>query len=232
MNRILLADDDVELGEMLKQYLATEGFAVDTALDGDTALAMARAGNYDLVILDVMMPGKNGLDVLRELRAESLTPVLMLTARGEDVDSIVGLELGADDYLAKPSSPRVLVARVRAILRRAEGAHASSYKSGAPRSLTVDDLEIHPGARQVYRRGAPLPMTSTEYSVLDVLLHEAGRVVSKTTLCERALGRKLTRYDRSLDMHVANLRKKLGPRDDGEERIKTVRGVGYQYTLA
>ena len=226
MSRILLADDDVELGEMLTQYLAAEGFAVDTANDGETALAKARSGNYDLIVLDVMMPRMNGFDVLRELRAKSLIPVLMLTARGEDVDSIVGLELGADDYLAKPCNPRVLVARVRAILRRAESANAPD----GPAILKLGDLEINAGTRRVQLRGQPVAMTSTEYSVLEVLLHEAGHVVSKANLSERALGRKLTRYDRSLDMHVASLRKKLGPLDGGEERIKTVRGVGYQYT--
>ena len=226
MSRILLADDDVELGEMLTQYLAAEGFAVDTANDGETALAKARSGNFDLVVLDVMMPRMNGFDVLRALRASSLIPVLMLTARGEDVDSIVGLELGADDYLAKPCNPRVLVARVRAILRRAESANAPD----GPAILKLGDLEINAGTRRVQLRGQPVAMTSTEYSVLEVLLHEAGHVVSKANLSERALGRKLTRYDRSLDMHVASLRKKLGPLDGGEERIKTVRGVGYQYT--
>ena len=226
MSRILLADDDVELGEMLTQYLAAEGFAVDTAHDGETALAKARSGNYDLVVLDVMMPRMNGFDVLRELRARSLIPVLMLTARGEDVDSIVGLELGADDYLAKPCNPRVLVARVRAILRRAESASTPD----GPAILKLGDLEINAGTRRVQLRGQPVAMTSTEYSVLEALLHEAGHVVSKANLSERALGRKLTRYDRSLDMHVASLRKKLGPLDGGEERIKTVRGVGYQYT--
>jgi DNA-binding response OmpR family regulator len=226
VSRILLADDDVELGEMLTQYLAAEGFAVDTAHDGETALAKARGGDFDLVILDVMMPRMNGFDVLRELRAKSLIPVLMLTARGEDVDSIVGLELGADDYLAKPCNPRVLVARVRAILRRAESAGAPD----GPAILKLGDLEINAGTRRVRLRGQPVAMTSTEYSVLEVLLHEAGHVVSKANLSERALGRKLTRYDRSLDMHVASLRKKLGPLDGGEERIKTVRGVGYQYT--
>jgi two-component system, OmpR family, response regulator len=230
MNRILLADDDVELGEMLTQYLAAEGFAVDAAHDGETALAKARSGNYDLVILDVMMPRMNGFDVLRELRAKSLIPVLMLTARDEDVDSIVGLELGADDYLGKPCNPRVLVARVRAILRRAETAGTPESQDGAPPVLKIGDIEMHPGTRRVQRHGQPVAMTSTEYSVLEVLLHEAGRVVSKATLSERALGRKLTRYDRSLDMHVASLRKKLGALDGGEERIKTVRGVGYQYT--
>lgn len=226
VSRILLADDDVELGEMLTQYLAAEGFAVDTAHDGETALAKARSGDFDLVVLDVMMPRLNGFDVLRELRAKSLIPVLMLTARGEDVDSIVGLELGADDYLAKPCNPRVLVARVRAILRRAESASAPD----GPAILKLGDLELHAGTRRVQLRGQAVAMTSTEYSVLEVLLHEAGHVVSKANLSERALGRKLTRYDRSLDMHVASLRKKLGPLDGGEERIKTVRGVGYQYT--
>jgi two-component system, OmpR family, response regulator len=230
MNRILLADDDVELGEMLTQYLATEGFAVDTAHDGETALAKARSGDYDLVVLDVMMPRMSGFDVLRELRAKSLTPVLMLTARGEDVDSIVGLELGADDYLAKPCNPRVLVARVRAILRRAESAGAPEGQEDAPPVLKLGDVEMHPGTRRVLLRGEAVALTSTEYSVLEALLHEAGRVVSKANLSELALGRKLTRYDRSLDMHVASLRKKLGPLDGGEERIKTVRGVGYQYT--
>ncbi len=230
MSRILLADDDVELGEMLTQYLAAEGFAVDTAHDGETALAKARSGDYDLVVLDVMMPRMNGFDVLRELRAKSLIPVLMLTARGEDVDSIVGLELGADDYLAKPCNPRVLVARVRAILRRAETAGAPDNQKDTPPILKLGDIEMHPGTRRVQLRGQPVAMTSTEYCVLEVLLQEAGRVVSKANLSERALGRKLTRYDRSLDMHVASLRKKLGPLDGGEERVKTVRNIGYQYT--
>ncbi len=230
MSRILLADDDVELSEMLTQYLAAEGFTVEAVNDGETALAQALAGKYDLVILDVMMPRLNGLDVLRTLRTKSLIPVLMLTARGEDVDSIVGLELGADDYLAKPCNPRVLVARIRAILRRAEDTVASGAEHGTPQTLTLGDLEMHTGTRRVSCRGESIALTSTEYTVLEVLLREAGHVVSKTNLSERALGRKLTRYDRSLDMHVVSLRKKLGPLDSGEERIKTVRGVGYQYT--
>jgi DNA-binding response OmpR family regulator len=230
MSRILLADDDVELSEMLTQYLAAEGFTVEAVNDGETALAKAQAGKYDLVILDVMMPRLNGLDVLRTLRTKSLIPVLMLTARGEDVDSIVGLELGADDYLAKPCNPRVLVARIRAILRRAEDTVASGAGHDTPQTLTLGDLEMHTGTRRVSCRGESIALTSTEYTVLEVLLREAGHVVSKTNLSERALGRKLTRYDRSLDMHVVSLRKKLGPLASGEERIKTVRGVGYQYT--
>jgi DNA-binding response OmpR family regulator len=229
VSRILLADDDVELTEMLTQYLDSEGFVVEAVHDGESALAKARGGEFDLMVLDVMMPGKNGFDVLRELRASSLLPVLMLTARDEDVDSIVGLELGADDYLPKPCNPRVLVARIRAILRRAiTTEHAAGAE--APETLALGDLEMHTGTRRVLRGGQPVVLTSTEYSVLEVLLRQAGHVVSKAELSERALGRKLTRYDRSLDMHVSSLRRKLGPLDGGEERIKTVRGVGYQYT--
>ena len=229
MNHILLADDDAELTEMLTQYLVAEGFDVDSAPDGETALSMARSGAFDLMVLDVMMPRKNGFDVLRDLRAQSLMPVLMLTARDEDVDSIVGLELGADDYLPKPCNPRVLVARIRAILRRA-GPVPDTDGIDTPQTLTLGDLEMHTGTRRVLCGGQPLAMTSTEYSVLEVLLREAGHVVSKVDLSERALGRKLTRYDRSLDMHVSSLRKKLGSLPGDEERIKTVRGVGYQYT--
>jgi DNA-binding response OmpR family regulator len=229
VSRVLLVDDDTELTEMLTQYLATEGFDVESAPDGETALAITRSGEFDLMVLDVMMPRKNGFDVLRALRAHSLMPVLMLTARDEDVDSIVGLELGADDYLSKPCNPRVLVARIRAILRRAGSANDGSGNE-APQTLTLGDLEMQTGTRRVLRGGQPVAMTSTEYSVLEVLLRAAGHVVSKTDLSEHALGRKLTRYDRSLDMHVSSLRRKLGALPGGEERIQTVRGVGYQYT--
>jgi two-component system response regulator CpxR len=226
MNRILLADDDAELTNMLGEYLGGEGLAVDTAHDGEAALAKARSGQFDLMVLDVMMPKKNGFDVLRELRTHSLLPVLMLTARDEDVDSIIGLELGADDYLPKPCNPRVLVARIRAILRRAA---VPVPGADTPSALTLADLELHPGTRQVRRGGQPVVLTSTEYSVLEALLRAAGHVVSKAELSERALGRKLTRYDRSLDMHVSSLRRKLGALPGGGERIQTVRGVGYQY---
>ncbi|ARO87896.1 DNA-binding response regulator [Nitrosospira lacus] len=229
MARILLADDDIELSDMLIDYLSKEGFDIDVAYDGNTALSKALANPYDLLILDVMMPNRSGFDVLRELRAHSLLPVLMLTARGDDVDSIVGLELGADDYLAKPSSPRVLVARIRAILRRVEAKGELQNGGERPDQIALDDLVMHTGSRTVVCGNNPVSMTSTEFSVLDILLREAGNVVSKANLSERALGRKLSRYDRSLDMHVSNLRKKLGPLSDGQERIKTVRGVGYIY---
>lgn len=230
MARILLADDDIELSDMLIDYLGKEGFDVDAAYEGDAALAKALANQYDLLILDVMMPNRNGFEVLRELRMQSSLPVLMLTARGDDVDSVVGLELGADDYLAKPSSPRVMVARIRAILRRAEAHPGSLNPNERPGDIAHHDLVMHSGSRTVVRGGLPIPMTSTEFSVLAVLLREAGCVVPKANLSEQALGRKLSRYDRSLDMHVSNLRKKLGPFPDGQERIKTVRGVGYIYS--
>ena len=231
MNRILLADDDVELCELLQQYLEIEGFEVGMAADGETALSAALTGDYDLMVLDVMMPQRNGFDVLRELRKDSQMPVLMLTARGEDVDSIVGLELGADDYLPKPCSPRVLVAHIRAILRRAQAQEGNDEGMQSPESIKLGDLEIQTGSRSTLLDGKTMAMTSTEYNVLEILLRQAGHVVSKTELSERALGRELTPYDRSIDMHVSSLRKKLGPLPGGKERIKTIRGVGYQYTL-
>jgi two-component system response regulator CpxR len=227
MPRLLLADDDEELCEMLAEYLRDEGFEIDVAHDGEAALTRVAGGAYDLMVLDVMMPKLNGFDVLRELRRKSLIPVLMLTARGSDLDSVVGLELGADDYLPKPCNPRVLAARIRAILRRAD--QGEQEKSDG--ELAAGDVVLQRGSRRVLQDGTPVELTSTEYSVLAVLLEETGRVVSKESLCERALGRKLTRYDRSLDMHISNLRKKLGPLPGGEERIQTIRGVGYLYTL-
>ena len=228
MHPLLLADDDTELCDMLAQYLEGEEFSVTVVHDGEAALAEARSGRHQLAVLDIMMPGMSGLDVLRELRRESQLPVLILTARGDDVDSIVGLELGADDYLPKPASPRVLVARIRAILRRAV---ASSASVEAADSIALGDLEIHTGSRSVHLDGGLLPMTSTEYSLLEYLARGAGRVIDKEELSQQVLGRKLEAYDRGVDMHISNLRRKLGPLPGGEERIKTVRGVGYQYVL-
>jgi len=229
MHALLLADDDTELCDMLGQYLEAEDFAVTAVHDGEAALAEARSGRYELAVLDIMMPRMSGLDVLRELRRDSQLPVLILTARGDDVDSIVGLELGADDYLPKPASPRVLVARIRAILRRA--AASANAEAAAPARIALGDLDIHTGARSVELNGSPVPMTSTEYSLLEYLARGAGRVIGKEELSRQVLGRKLEAYDRGIDMHVSNLRRKLGPLPGGEERIKTVRGIGYQYVL-
>ena len=225
MSHLLLADDDPELSEMLKEYLEGNGFRVETVPDGLLALKRALEEDFDLIILYIMMPGRNGLDVLRELRAEKATPVLMLTARGEDVDSIVGLELGADDYLPKPCNPRVLEARIRALLRRSE------LRLDAVPQMRVGDLSLHSGTREARLGDQPVPLTSTEFSILEILLREAGKVVSKSELSEFALAKPLSSFDRSLDMHVSNLRRKLGFLADGGERIKTVRGIGYQYTL-
>jgi two-component system response regulator CpxR len=224
--RVLLADDDVELCELLSEYLADEGFDVDAVHDGNSAVESGGAGAYAVIVLDVMMPRLNGFDALRELRKLTQTPVLMLTARGDDVDRIVGLEMGADDYLPKPCNPRELVARLRAILRRAR---PWSSPNDLSETLGAGDLVLHPGTREALLAGLPLSLTSAEFNVIESLIRSLGRVVSKEDLSEQALGRKLERYDRSIDVHVSNLRKKLGPGSDGEPRIKTVRGRGYLY---
>lgn len=231
MGRVLIVDDDIELCEMLAEYLGTEGFSVDIAKDGENGAQQALSGSYDVVVLDVMLPKLNGFDVLRRIRTESQTPILMLTARGDDVDRIVGLEMGADDYLPKPCNPRELVARLRAILRRTHQTQ-SNNRDGCSHAtpLCVGDIEVHPASRQVMCREKKLELTSTEYNLLELLVRNAGQVVTKETLSERALGRKLERYDRSVDMHLSKLRRKLGTGPEGQPFIQTVRGIGYQFT--
>ena len=226
MAKVLLVDDDIELGVMIKEYLEREGFEVVVMGDGETGVAEALSGEYGIVVLDVMMPRMNGIEALRRIRArDSRIPVLMLTARGDDVDRIIGLELGADDYVPKPCTPRELVARIRAILRRARLEESSSSSLG---SLTAGPLTIWPEKRGVEWDGVPLDLTSTEFNLLEVLVRNAGRVVSKQELSEQALGRPLARYDRSIDVHLSSIRHKLG---GGERRspIQTVRGIGYQF---
>ncbi len=228
MSKVLIIDDDEELCDLVSEYLTVEGFETEAVHDGENGLKRAISGDYDMAILDVMMPKMNGFDVLRNLREESALPVIMLTARGEDMERIVGLEIGADDYLPKPFNPRELVARLRAILRRAnneEGDDAASEK------LHVEDLEISASARSAKLDGVEIGLTSVEFDLLTALVREAGKIVKKEDLSENVLERSLSPYDRSLDMHVSNLRKKLGLRSDGSERIKTVRSVGYIYTL-
>ena len=233
MHHILLADDDSDLTELLKQYLETEGFRVDTAADGAEALRLASNESFDLMVLDVMMPALNGFNVLRELRRASQLPVLLLTARGDDLDSIIGLEIGADDYLPKPCNPRVLVARIQAILRRSrDPAATESTGHSQGQVLTVGDIEMHRGRRSITRGNTEIAMTSTEYNVLELLLLHAGAMVTKNELYRHALGREQTHYDRSIDMHISRLGNKLGPLPDGVERIKTVRGQGYQYVIS
>jgi two-component system, OmpR family, response regulator len=219
--QLLLIDDDTELCAMLGEYLAPEGFTVTALHDGESGARTALSGAFDVVVLDVMMPRLNGIDALRRIRAASSVPVLMLTARGDDVDRIVGLELGADDYLPKPFNPRELVARLRAVLRRGVTASDNTL-------VHAGLLVMRPAERTADWRGQTLDLTSTEFNLLEVLARHAGHVVNKDDLAEQALGRKLTRFDRSIDMHMSKLRNKLGMLDDGRSPIQTVRGVGYQ----
>jgi two-component system response regulator CpxR len=221
--QILVIDDDLELGELLTELLGQEGYAVEVVGDAPSGLARAQAKGFTLIVLDVMLPGQNGFEVLTRLRKTSQVPVLMLTARGEDVDRIVGLEMGADDYLPKPFNPRELVARVRALHRRAGGGRGAE----SPNVLSADDLELLPTARLVRVRGEEVKVTTAEYDLLEALVRQAGSVVSREDLTRVVLGRKLAAFDRAIDMHVSNLRRKLGPGPSGADRIKTVRNAGY-----
>ena len=223
-NTLLLADDDTELCGLLKEYFESEGFEVRLAHDGAAALDQLRQPGLDLAVLDVMMPEMSGMDVLKEVRKESPIPVIMLTARGDDLDRILGLELGADDYVPKPCNPRDLLARIRAVMRRAQ----SPTDHGL---ITLDDLELNQGNRTLLKGGEPIELTSTEFSILQALLQHRGEVVSKRDLYISALGREPVPHDRSVDMHVSNLRRKLGPDAQGENRIETIRGIGYQYRV-
>jgi DNA-binding response OmpR family regulator len=222
MERLLLVDDDVELCEILKAYFSGEGFDLEAAHDGARGLERARSGEHALMMLDLLLPGMRGLEVLRQLRLDSNLPVLILTARGADVDRIVGLELGADDYLPKPFNSRELIARVRAILRR------TRPSPGAER-IAVGDVIVEPAARQAWRDGQPLNLTMAEFVLLEDLLRHAGQVLSRDRLAEHVLGRRLSSIDRSIDVHVSNLRKKLGDAAGAREHVRTVRGEGYVF---
>ena len=227
MDGVLVIDDDVELCGLVSEYLGGEGFTVECVHDGKRGLEHALRGNHLLVVLDVMLPGMNGFEVLRHLREKSHIPVLLLTARGEDVDRIVGLEIGADDYLPKPFNPRELVARIRAILRRTKPANQAD---GIPEVLSVGEVELDPATRSVQRAGQPVDLTSVEFNLLEVLLREAGRVVTRERLVNAVLSRKFSPFDRSIDMHVSKVRKKLGDSEGAPEHIKTIRGVGYIFS--
>jgi two-component system response regulator CpxR len=231
MNRILVIDDDTELCELLTEYLGSEGFAVDTANHGEEGANLALTEDYALVVLDVMLPGMNGFDVLRKIRTFGQLPVIMLTARGDDVDRIVGLELGADDYLPKPFNPRELVARIRAIQRRTEMLNREPDSTYARSEERVGDVTLSRANRTVKRGNTTIDLTSVEFTLLEILLRQAGQVVSREDLVEKALGRRLSAYDRSIDVHVSALRKKLGHHQGDTERIRTIRGVGYLYSL-
>lgn len=224
MQTVLLIDDDVELVELLKEYLEMESFRVQVAHDGLAGTELASQQSIDIVVLDVMMPKLNGIETLKMIRQHSNVPIIMLTAKGDNTDRIIGLELGADDYVPKPSSPREIVARIRAILRRVQPAQASA----ADTPITVGALEIKPALRQATWSGQILNLTSTEFNLLEVLAKNAGQVVSKQDLSQSALGRPLARFDRSIDVHLSSIRHKLGLLSDGRHCIQTVFRSGYQ----
>jgi two-component system response regulator CpxR len=227
MTRILIIDDDTELCALVARFLTGEGFVVDRAADGSEGIGRALSEPYALIMLDVMMPDLSGFEVLRRIRARSRTPVLMLTARGDTHDRVLGLELGADDYLPKPYEPTELAARIRAILRRSESPRGSA--AAAP--LVVDDIELTASTRTVTRNGKPIDLTAVEFDLLEALMRVAGTgtVVKREDLVRTVLGREFSPYDRSIDTHVCNLRKKIGRLKDGTDRIKSIRGTGYLY---
>jgi DNA-binding response OmpR family regulator len=227
MEDVLLIDDDVELCEMLSEYLSRYEFRVHAIHRGDAGLEAARSRTWPMILLDVMLPGLDGIEVLKQIRSFSSGSVLLLTARGEDVDRIVGLEMGADDYLPKPFNPRELLARIRAIRRRSTPSQIPQESS----ALMVEDLVLDRAARTVTVAGRTLDLTDIEFTVLEVLMQSPGKVVNREILAEAALGRKFSPFDRSLDMHVSRLRKKLSVEGYTEDRVKTVRGTGYQLVL-
>ena len=220
---VLLVDDDVELCSSLKRLLSMDGFSVKAVYDGDSGVRHALKGQYELVILDVMLPGGDGRKVLRRIRLSSQVPVIMLTARGDEADRIAGLERGADDYLPKPFNPRELVARMRAVLRRKSGS--------APQEIfKIGDLQIDCAHRRVDLNGKAVALTGAEFDVLLLLVRSAGKVLSREEIAEAALGRPIGFLDRSIDNHISNLRRKLGTHVGEVERIQNVRGAGYVYT--
>jgi two-component system response regulator CpxR len=229
MSRVLIIDDDQGLVSLLQRYLQNEGFQVFAVFDHRTGLDAALTGEYDVIILDVMLPGGSGFELLKSLRAHSRVPVILLTARGEAVDRILGLEIGADDYVPKPFDPRELVARIRAVLRRSHELHNDQL---GDESLTVGDISLSLLSRTVLCGGVPVELTGAEFNMLELLLRRAGAVVTREELAQAALGRPLSAFDRSVDVHVSRLRKKLGCVPGGEERIRPVRGIGYFYALA
>jgi len=229
--RLLIIDDDVELCNLLRDYLGHEGYRVEACHSAEDALQRLSGREvWDLLILDIQMPGASGLELLQQLRPRLRTPVIMLTGRGDEIDRILGLEMGADDYLGKPCNPRELLARVRAVLRRAGPEGAVEPRLFPEQAIEGAGVQLDPGLREVRVRGAAVELTSAEFNVLAYLMHNAGRVMSKEQLTELVLHRKLTAYDRALDVHVSRVRQKLAPLlDDGVEPIKTIRGQGYQF---
>lgn len=230
MHTLLLIDDDPELCALLEDYLTPEGFVLRFSGTGGEGLAMAASGTFDMVVLDVGLPDASGFEVLAQLRTQSQVPVVMLTGRAEDVDRIVGLEMGADDYLAKPFVPRELLARIRSVLRRSRLARATT--SQRARQIVADDLVLDRISRMVQRNGEAVALTFVEYTILEMLMDAAGDIVTRDEISLKALGRELAAYDRSIDVHMSNLRRKVGTAPGGGDRIVTVRGAGYFFNQA
>ncbi|WP_272582070.1 envelope stress response regulator transcription factor CpxR [Providencia sp. PROV245] len=226
MHKILLVDDDRELTSLLKELLEMEGFNVVIAYDGEQALQQIDS-SIDLLLLDVMMPKKNGIETLKELRQIHQTPVIMLTARGSELDKVLGLELGADDYLPKPFNDRELVARIRALLRRSNWSEQTQGDNSNTPVLQVDKLQLNPGRQEASFDDEILDLTGTEFTLLYLLAQHLGQVVSREHLSQEVLGKRLTPFDRAIDMHISNLRRKLPERTDGQPWFKTLRGRGY-----
>jgi DNA-binding response OmpR family regulator len=228
-NKILVVDDDVELCELVQQYLGSQGFHVDAVHDGTAGVSESLSNAYDLVILDVMLPGIRGFEALRQIRAKSSVPVVMLTAHGEDVDRIVGLEIGADDYMPKPFNPRELAARIHAVLRRTAG---TTREGKAQSVFALGDIRLDMLSRTAYQKDRQVELTSAEFELLTQFLKAPGQVLAREDLVKNALGRESEPADRSLDVHISNLRRKLGFAEDGAERIRAIRNVGYVYVVA
>jgi two-component system, OmpR family, response regulator CpxR len=228
--RILVVDDDLELCELLTEYLQPEGFEVDAVFDGLTGVDRALSGDYSLLILDVMLPGIRGFEALRQIRTKSAMPIIMLTARDEDIDRILGLEIGADDYLAKPFNPRELAARIQAVLRRSASA-TREVKPPGPRRITLGDVELDESARTVRRQNREVELTSVEFDLLAFFMKNPVKVLEREEIVQQILGRESAPLVRSIDVHISNLRKKLGRAADGSDRIRAVRGVGYIFVI-
>jgi len=224
--RILVVDDDLELCELLTEYLQPEGFDVDAVFDGLQGVERALSGDYSLLILDVMLPGIRGFEALRQIRAKSAMPIIMLTARDEDIDRILGLEIGADDYLAKPFNPRELAARIQAVLRRTSSATREVPRPG-PRRIILGDLELDESARTIRRQNIEIELTSIEFDLLAFFMKNPVKVLERDEIVKQILGRESAPDDRSIDVHISNLRKKLGRAADGSDRIRAIRGIGY-----
>jgi DNA-binding response OmpR family regulator len=229
MASVLLIDDDIELVEMLRDYLVRDGFSVDVVHEGEAGIEVVNSRHFDVVVLDIMLPGMSGLDVLARIRKASAVPVIMLTGRGEDADRIIGLELGADDYVSKPCTPRELAARIRAILKRVPGVPAES--PGLPDDVTIGLLTLQPARRKAFWKGTELTLTGTEFDLLMVLAHNAGRPVSKEDLSLKALGRPLERFDRCIDVHMSSIRAKIGHAAGDRSAIRTIVRKGYQLLM-